>query len=288
MADPLSATVEYAADGRSTRLAYRWHDRPPAEAGRDPIALVCLHGSMCDSSFYDGLDGALPGCRALCIDLPGHGASEAVADVASAGAPTSMEEMASAVRALLSTLCITRSDWAISGHSLGGAVALLVLELIATGSTGEQLPRFFLSFEGNATPACCAENGLSRRVAAMPEPPSTEKVLQMVSSAPFWEVSARRVGDTLGLLTHRIWISLVEWCDGRTLDGATLEQMQRRVPLRFVYGSTSGKYHARNVAAHAAHPDAAAACIEGAGHFMLTDNPTATISAIRGLLRGLL
>ena len=286
MAD--EAVVEYAADGRSVRLAYRWHRPPPPSAERHPIPLVCLHGSMCDSSFYDHLEGALPGCQALCIDLPGHGASEAVSSIASAGAPTTMEEMASAVRALLSTLGVSKSsDWAVAGHSLGGAVALLVLELIANGSTGEQLPRFYLSLEGNATPACCAENGLSRRVAAMPQPPSSEEVLQMVSSAPFWEASARRVGDSLGLLTHRIWVSLVEWCDGRTLDGATLEQMQRRVPLRFVYGSTSGKQHAQNVAAQAAHPDAASACIEGAGHFMLTDDPQATISAVRGLLRGL-
>ena len=44
-----------------------------------------------------------------------------------------------------------------------------------------------------------------------------------MASAPVWLASASRIGDTVGVLAHKIWISLVEWCDGRTLHGATLE-----------------------------------------------------------------
>jgi len=109
----------------------------------------------------------------------------------------------------------------------------------------------------------------------------------MVASAPVWLASASRIGDNVGVLAHKIWISLVEWCDGRTLHGATLEAMQRRVPLRFVYGSASGKWHEANRAAIASHPDASAACVEGASHFMLTDDPEATLAAVQGLLVGL-
>lgn len=195
--------------------------------------------------------------------------------------------MATLVVSLLDSLNVMQSDWAIAGHSLGGAVALLVIELIANGHASSErakLPRFFLSFEGNATPACCAADGHARRVAAMPQPPSAAEMLQMVSATPAWRASASRIGDKVGLLAHHIWLSLVEWCDGRTMCGATLEQMQRRVPLRYVYGATSGKYHASNQAAHASHPDAVAACVDGAGHFMLSDDPARTLAALRQLL----
>lgn len=99
---------------------------------------------------------------------------------------------------------------------------------------------------------------------------------------------ARGVGDSAGLLTYLIWCSLLEWCDGRTMNGRTLEMMQQRVPVRYLYGTRSGKYHDANRAAFAAHPDAAAAGVENAGHFMLTDDTPAALAAIRGLLTGLI
>lgn len=273
------------------RLAYAWH----SAGAEDALPLVCIHGSLCDRSFFAPLDGALPGIRALCVDLPGHGASGRTTDSDEDAAAMELLRMATAVITLLDSLNIMQADWAIAGHSLGGAVALLVIELIANGEAPRvavpakrpRLPRFFLSFEGNATPACCAAQGHARRVAAMPQPPSAAETLQMVSATPTWHSSAARIGDSVGVLAHQIWLSLVEWCDGRTLHSATLEQMQRRVPLRYVYGSTSGKYHATNQAAHAIHPDASAACVDEAGHFMLIDDPASTLAALRRLLSGL-
>lgn len=270
-------------------LAHSWHDA--SDSCATAIPLVCLHGSLCDQTFYAPLNGAIPGCRALCVDLPGHGASGRAPHGASLSleeTSLSLEEMATAVLALLKSLEVTRSDWAVAGHSLGGAVALLVIELIANGDGEDKLPRFFLSFEGNATPACCAADGLARRVAALPQPPEAAEMLQMLASTPPWLASASRIGESVGVLAHRIFFTLVEWCDGRTMHGSTLEEMQRRVPLRYVYGSASGKYHASNQAAHARHPDAAAASVEGASHFMLTDDPSATVAAVKRLLVGLL
>lgn len=180
-----SAVVEYAP-GCSVRLAYRWHDPP-----EDALPLVCLHGSLCDSTFFDPLRGALPGCRALCIDLPGHGESDRISmtdDSANTKSVTRVESMAAAVVKLLDELAITRADWAIAAHSLGGAVALLVIESVAASSSaasGEaRAPRFYLSIEGNATPGCCLPEGLSRRVTAMPHAPSTDDVLKMVENEP--------------------------------------------------------------------------------------------------------
>ena len=271
------------APGQAVSLAYRWHSAPSTTASVMP--LVCLHGSLCDSSFYDALDAQLPGYRALCIDLPGHGASDRISDDAEASAPTELMAMATAVRNLLEALGVTRTEWALAGHSLGGTVALLLIELLASARGDERLPGSFTSFEGNATPACCATDGLARRVAAMPQPPSELEILQMVANEPVWHASAQRVGESVGRLAHRIFTSLVKWCDGSNkLDGICLEQMQRRVPLRYVYGAMSGKYHEANRAAHADHPNAEAAGVEGAGHFMLTDRPDDTVAALRRLL----
>lgn len=120
---------------------------------------------------------------------------------------------------------------------------------------------------GNATPLCCSPDGLARllsicrlwmthpapntphdlrlvrpsahlghvllaqarRVAKMLQPPSAAEVRELVASAPVWLASASRIGDTVGVLAHKIWISLVEWCDGRTLHGATLEVSPREI-----------------------------------------------------------
>ena len=68
------------------------------------------------------------------------------------------------------------------------------------------------------------------------------------------------------------------------MHGATLEEMQQRVPLCYVYGSTSGKYHASNRAAHDRHPSAAAIGVAGAGHFMLSEDPSGTLAALTQLL----
>lgn len=69
----------------------------------------------------------------------------------------------------------------------------------------------------------------ARRVAKMLQPPSAAEVRELVASAPVWLASASRIGDTVGVLAHKIWISLVEWCDGRTLHGATLEVSPREI-----------------------------------------------------------
>lgn len=245
------------------------------------VPLVCLHGSLCDSTYFDGLKDELPGYTVLCIDLPGHGDSAHTFK-----GPSPLEAMAADVRHLIARMGVTRRPWAIAGHSLGGAVALLTIHTIATApEDDERLPVFFLSLEGNATPSCCAPDGLARRVATMPNAPSDEAMLHMLSSSPYWEASARKLGDGVGLLAHGIWVSLVEWCDGRRDGNTTLETMLRHVPWRFLYGTESGKFHSANRAAVGAHFDAEAAGVDGAGHFMLIDRPAQSLAAIKSLLQ---
>ena len=91
--------------------------------------MLLLHGFMGDRRDLAPLQAAISqhfDCVAL--DLPGHGASDRVSvDDPDAGAPSRLEEMASAVLALLVALGVPRRAWAIAGHSLGGAVALIVI-----------------------------------------------------------------------------------------------------------------------------------------------------------------
>ena len=89
-------------------------------AGEGPV-LVLLHGFLESSNMWSKLVPTLSKNRKiLTIDLPGHGKSECIAPI------HSMEDMANVVYALLNHLQIEKAS--IMGHSMGGYVALALLE----------------------------------------------------------------------------------------------------------------------------------------------------------------
>merc|ERR1712203_1057352 len=104
-------------------------------------------------------------------------------------------------------------------------------------------------------------------------------ILQMMSVLPAWHDMAAKIGQSLGLLAHRSWSSLIEW-----MNSGKLEQLQQSVPLRYIYGEHSGKPHDKTHEILQHHPDAMAVMIPGATHFMLHDRPDQTIAAIRNFL----
>jgi pimeloyl-ACP methyl ester carboxylesterase len=89
--------------------------------GKGP-AIVLLHGFLEDLSMWDELVPVLSGeSRVIRIDLLGHGKSGILGEV------HSMEEQARMARAVLSELEIEK--YGLVGHSMGGYVALAMLEL---------------------------------------------------------------------------------------------------------------------------------------------------------------
>lgn len=84
-------------------------------------AIVLLHGFCEDSSIWEEFQPALAeaGFQVVCIDLPGFGRSEAVADA-------SVEYYAEAVLAVVDALELSR--FVLVGHSMGGYTALAIAE----------------------------------------------------------------------------------------------------------------------------------------------------------------
>lgn len=83
--------------------------------------LVLLHGFMEDSKIWHPIVEIIKKERqVICIDLPGHGKSEGIADV------HSMKLMAEVVLEVANSLEIHR--FSIAGHSMGGYVSLEFLE----------------------------------------------------------------------------------------------------------------------------------------------------------------
>jgi pimeloyl-ACP methyl ester carboxylesterase len=84
--------------------------------------IVLLHGYLESSEVWNGFKDKLSSeFRVISIDLPGHGLSDIYDET------HSMEFMATAVKELIDSLNITKVF--ITGHSLGGYVALAFLEL---------------------------------------------------------------------------------------------------------------------------------------------------------------
>lgn len=83
--------------------------------------VVFLHGFLESISMWNYLELESLGCQCILIDLPGHGKSELLDDH-----EPSIQYFATEVALLLSELKI--SEYAMVGHSMGGYVALQLLE----------------------------------------------------------------------------------------------------------------------------------------------------------------
>jgi pimeloyl-ACP methyl ester carboxylesterase len=84
--------------------------------------LVLLHGYLESSEIWESFAEKLSAaCTVVSVDLPGHGHSDVF------GSVHTMEFIASVIKELLDSLKIQKA--LICGHSLGGYVALAILEL---------------------------------------------------------------------------------------------------------------------------------------------------------------
>ncbi|TAL64325.1 MAG: alpha/beta hydrolase [Bacteroidetes bacterium] len=92
-----------------------------SDSGNGSI-IVLLHGYLESSEVWNGFEKKLTSkFRVISVDLPGHGRSDIYGEV------HTMEFMATIVKELLDNLGIKKSF--LTGHSLGGYVALAFLEL---------------------------------------------------------------------------------------------------------------------------------------------------------------
>lgn len=82
----------------------------------DGYPVVFLHGFLESNKMWESLLDYIPNIQAICIELPGHGESNLLEK------ELSLESISEAVKNTIST--ITKEEFSIVGHSLGGYVAL--------------------------------------------------------------------------------------------------------------------------------------------------------------------
>lgn len=103
-------------------MIYHFHQTPIfyESKGQGP-AIVLLHGFLESSTMWKDITPTLSNTKqVITIDLPGHGKSGCIEDI------HTMELMALIVTALLTSIHIT--EYALVGHSMGGYVALAMVE----------------------------------------------------------------------------------------------------------------------------------------------------------------
>lgn len=288
-ADPFRAQVSVLWRGSELCVSHSYRAAvEPAEGGRGPL-LVCLHGAYCNRGDFACIFAckALQRCGVVAFDLPGHGGSSKIPAAAGAAAnfPAALEEMAEVVLFGLEALGLASAPCIVVGHSLGGAVGLLL---------SGRLPdlRSFVSLEGCLVASDTPPNGIASRW--MRHDPSCASALDLfedIAAASHlgrdptgilhWRDAAEACGGTVNLLAVRMSGSLVSWsCSGKLptyLDG--LEA------FHYVGGLGSGKLTPALLAALAPRRNCRLHAIGGAGHFLLLDAREATLRIIADVVQ---
>ncbi|MEU5920921.1 alpha/beta hydrolase [Streptomyces sp. NPDC047141] len=234
------------------------------EADGEGPAVVFVHGLGAASTVYHAHIAArreLAGRRILFVDLPGHGISDRPADFGYA-----LEDHADALAAVLEAA--RTGDAVIAGHSMGGAVAVVLAH------RRPDLVRRLVVTEGNLDPFPPPTAG-SSGIASYTEEEFVRgggfaRVLERVG--PAW-AATMRLADPLAL--HRSAVHLV-----RGTDPVMREMLlHARVPRVYLQGERSGDLPGAD-GLRAAGVDVVT--VPGAGHNVMFDNPAVFARAVAG------
>lgn len=226
--------------------------------------LVYVHGLGSASTVYHAhiaADPRLATRRQLFVDLPGHGISDRPADFG-----YSLEEHADALAAALDAAGATGAD--IAGHSMGGAVAIVL-----AARRPDLVSRLVLT-EANLDPHPVPTAG-SSGIATYTEDDFVHgggfaAVLDRIG--PLW-ASTMRLADPLAL--HRTALGLVRGTQ------PTMRHLLMGLPIDRTYlvGNIDDDLFGREeLTASGVHIEV----VPNAGHNIMFDNPQAFISAVAG------
>jgi pimeloyl-ACP methyl ester carboxylesterase len=236
--------------------------------------LILLHGLGCSKDSFDGAFRApeLSNYAIWAIDFPGHGESsrhlpsdlysvEACADVTGQVIDHVLAEASQGYR----RLCL-------AGHSMGGAVAVLVAERHREITS-------LVSIDGNLVSEDCGL--ISRSIAEQtPEQFASRgyrdfRAVLRNSAAPDDQAWARWSAHADPRAMHAAARSLVEWSDS----GKLLEQFNAIEQRAFLYGECDDKEYIIGRLL-----GTTVAAVPDAKHFMMVDNPTALYRILAGSL----
>ncbi len=232
------------------QLAARIRDR-----GDDLI--FCIHGLGCAKENYHDVwsQKALSEYSIIALDLPGFGNSAGLDDFS-----YDMKELAAVCGSFLSHFPNKRVH--IIGHSMGGAVGLLLADSI------HERVASFINVEGNLIGQDCT---VSRRKSSSSfENFKTKQLPAMIHSMAMsdepgrrlWSVLMKKADPRALYLSAR---SLVQWSDSGILLKQFLELTCSKV---YVYGEFNSFMKVLRMLG-----DLPAICISKSGHFPMNDNP---------------
>ena len=247
-----------------------------SEAGKRCVVL--LHGYLESLLVWEEFVPLLyKQVRVVTLDLPGHGISEVRGEV------HSMDFLADTVAEGMHALGIER--FTVVGHSMGGYVALALLERHPEMLDGLVL----LSSTPNADTPEKAEN--RRREIALVRAGKKDALARVAPEAGFAPENRRRMKDAVEDLMEQVFITEDEGIIA--LLGGMIERPDRNellqkspVPQLFILGRKDG-YIPVEVAEKmvAAHPQAQVAWLENSGHMGFLEEPEACAQALLGFVQ---
>lgn len=164
-----------------------------ADSQKGDKCVLLLHGYL--ESLYvwdDFLPLLTPKARVITVDIPGHGITDAVAEV------HSMELMADVLREMLDAMGVERVT--IVGHSMGGYVALAFCEKYPERLDGLVL----LSSTPNADTEQKAEN--RRREIELVRAGKKDMLAKVAPEAGFAVQNRKRMRDYIEDLTEQVYM----------------------------------------------------------------------------------
>jgi len=255
----------------------------------EPVVLI--HGLGDTRRTWDRVVDALAVTHTVIVpDLPGHGASDAP------GGDYSLGAHATGLRDLL--LALGHASATITGHSLGGGVALQFahqfpqhvdrLVLISSGGLGPELSPLLravtLPGAGRVVAQVARAPAVLRRalmpMATVPGLLARQDVRPLTRSLPAMTDARQRESF---LHTAR---SVIDW-RGQTVSAAGRLGLLTDIPVLIAWGCddrTIPPHHHRTLAAEL--PGARALEITGAGHFPHETAPDQLVPAVRDFLHG--
>lgn len=230
------------------------HQKGPIGQKQSKGDILMIHGIGCSKeSFNEAFScGLFDDYRIIAVDLPGFGASSKPAD-----ASYTMQFQADCLMHLCHLINIQSPI--IVGHSMGGAVALLLIQLLPA-------VKYFISFEGNLVDDDCS---ISRETANLSE--QQFLTVQYLKDPMIYRCRRREIDPAPDPVAfYKSAVSLVAHSDS----GDLLNQyLNLPFPKAYFYGAENRELKTVSCLAGEDMIE-----VPGCGHFMMNDNPEMTYS----------
>jgi pimeloyl-ACP methyl ester carboxylesterase len=223
--------------------------------------LLCLHGLQSNKELFDEFlsEPFLSQYSLLVPDFIGFGASPKPIDFS-----YDVQEQAYIIEKLVKQLSIQKLN--IVGHSLGGMVAILLLNPL------KDIINSFVNMEGNLVLSDC---GPSKEIATYSFDTFKNTKYDEIKSDIKNSKRAQWLAQTPDFVFYKTSQSIVAWSSS----GKLLDEFQNASCRKlFIYGSENSKKAA------SLKPGIELAEIPKSGHFMLQDNPEACFKTIKQFL----